>query len=128
MGPGSAAFACCGAESPVCSVIPSFMQEIKWRDLNSRKDPSRAQTFHWTERQPQLDLYAILEVSPTASPEVIRAAYRVLIEKHHPDKNPEPRRHFAEEISRELNHAYSILSDPQKRRTYDHAHSIYRRP
>ncbi|PYP93565.1 MAG: hypothetical protein DMG65_00325 [Candidatus Angelobacter sp. Gp1-AA117] len=104
------------------------MQEIKWRNLGSRKTSSQAQNVQWTERQPQPDLYAILEVSPAASPEVIKAAYRALIEKHHPDKNPEHRRHLAEEISRELNHAYSVLSDPQKRSAYDHANGIYRRP
>ena len=62
-------------------------------------------------------LYEILEVSPRASPAVIRAAYRCLAQRHHPDKNP----HSAEAGPRlaMFNLAYSVLSDPDQRRLYD---------
>ena len=96
------------------------MPEIKWRDLSFRENTSQANTSRWTEVQSQPDLYELLEVSPAASPEVIRAAYRALMEKYHPDKHPEHRRAWAEEISRQLNQAYAVLSNPQKRRAYDY--------
>jgi curved DNA-binding protein CbpA len=46
------------------------------------------------------------------------------MEKHHPDKSPESRRHIAEEIARLLNEAYAVLGDSQKRREYDRSHGI----
>ena len=62
-------------------------------------------------------LYEVLEVSPRASTEVIRAAYRCLAQHHHPDKNPGDE--IANERLAQINHAYAILSDPVKRRSYD---------
>jgi DnaJ-class molecular chaperone len=102
------------------------MPEIKWRDLN----PSQARqprNFRWTEVRAHRTLYEVLEVSPKASPEVIRAAYRAMMEKYHPDKHHERRRPWAEEVSRELNAAYAILSNPQKRSEYDFANGIVAR-
>jgi DnaJ-domain-containing protein 1 len=102
----------------------AFMQSIKWRDLCPERDTSQSQACRWTERPAGKNLYQVLEVCSSASPEVIRAAYRALMEKHHPDKNPEHCRSLAEEISCRLNHAYGVLSNPQKRRMYDLAHDI----
>jgi len=99
------------------------MPEIKWRDLNPTHS-KKPQAFSWTEVRTQRTLYDILEVSPQASAEVIRAAYRALMEKYHPDKHHESRRAWAEEISRELNAAYAILSNSQKRSEYDYANGI----
>jgi DnaJ-class molecular chaperone len=103
------------------------MSEIKWRDLSSTSNTAQAQTSNWTDVQHRSNLYELLEVSSAASQEVIRAAYRALMEKHHPDKNPEHRRATAEEISRQLNNAYAVLSDPRKRRDYDRANIIHPR-
>src|SRR5436190_16520325 len=100
------------------------MPEIKWRDLSLRENTSQARTFRRTEAPSQPNLYELLEVSSAASTEVIRAAYRALMEKYHPDKHPEHRRAWAEEISRQLNQAYAVLSNPQKRRAYDYANGI----
>ena len=100
------------------------MPEIKWRDLSFRENTSQAPTSRWTEQQSHPNFYELLEVSPAASTEVMRAAYRALMEKYHPDKHPEHRRAWAEEISLQLNQAYAVLSNPQKRRAYDYANGI----
>lgn len=62
-------------------------------------------------------LYELLEVSPHASAQVIRAAYRCLTQSSHPDKNPGA----VAAIERQtlLNQAYAVLSDPRKRWRYD---------
>ena len=66
------------------------------------------------------DYYAILEVSPTASPETIREQYLLLIQAWHPDKFPNPaQKAKAEEKCKQINSAYDVLKDAQKRSRYD---------
>jgi curved DNA-binding protein CbpA len=60
-----------------------------------------------------VDLYEILQVSHRADIEVIRAAYRVLARRYHPDVGGDARRMAA------VNEAWATLSDPLKRRRYD---------
>jgi len=62
--------------------------------------------------------YDNLQVSENASPEVIRGAYRYLSQKWHPDKNPD-RVEEAARITRVINAAYEVLSDPQRRKEHD---------
>jgi DnaJ-class molecular chaperone len=66
---------------------------------------------------PQPTLYETLEVSPQASPSVIRAAYRCLAQHHHPDKHPNS--DDAGQRLAQINFAYSVLADPVKRRRQD---------
>jgi len=63
------------------------------------------------------DYYEVLEVNQNASDTEIKKAYRRLALKHHPDKNPGDKK--AEDRFKELSEAYAVLSDPQKRATYD---------
>ncbi|MGY2490983.1 DnaJ domain-containing protein [Cupriavidus sp. CP313] len=60
--------------------------------------------------------YDNLKVSRNAPPDVIKAAYRVLSQRYHPDKNSSP---DATRIMKILNEAYAILGDPEARRRYD---------
>jgi molecular chaperone DnaJ len=63
------------------------------------------------------DYYQILEVPRTASAEDIKKAFRKLARKHHPDVNPGNK--AAEERFKQLNTAFEVLGDPQKRKLYD---------
>ncbi|MGC1182330.1 molecular chaperone DnaJ [Legionella sp.] len=65
----------------------------------------------------QRDYYELLEVSRTANDTEIKKAYRKLAMKYHPDRNSGDS--SAEEKFKEIQNAYSILSDPQKRAAYD---------
>ncbi len=63
------------------------------------------------------DYYEILGVQRGATPEELKAAFRKMALKYHPDRNPGD--HTAEEKFKELNEAYSVLSDPDRRAYYD---------
>ena len=63
------------------------------------------------------DYYEILGVSRNASAEEIKASYRKLAVKYHPDRNPDLPE--AEEMFKEASEAYSVLADSEKRARYD---------
>jgi molecular chaperone DnaJ len=65
----------------------------------------------------RMNYYEVLGVSREASDEDIKKAYRKLVFEHHPDRNPH--RTDADERIREINVAYEIVGDPEKRKTYD---------
>lgn len=78
-------------------------------------------------RTEERDLYGILGVAPDATQDQIRAAYRAAAKQNHPDR-------FASYVQRlratkrmqEINHAYGVLRDPQRRKAYDAAYSARR--
>ncbi|MEN9208297.1 MAG: DnaJ C-terminal domain-containing protein [Gloeomargarita sp. GMQP_bins_120] len=63
------------------------------------------------------DYYAVLGVSRDVSPEELKRVYRRLARQYHPDVNPN--NPAAEARFKEINEAYEVLSDPEKRRKYD---------
>lgn len=91
------------------------------------------QKFHYNQRQQQQrqtgykeetstkmeieDLYDILAVNRTATDREIKRAYLLKAKELHPDRNPGDKK--AEELFKKVNQAYSILSDPYKRKQYD---------
>ena len=69
------------------------------------------------------DYYKILGVDRKASADEIKSSYRKLALEHHPDRNPNDK--SAEERFKEINEAYQVLSDPEKRSHYDQLGSAY---
>jgi molecular chaperone DnaJ len=65
----------------------------------------------------QANLYDALGVPRNASAEEIKKAYRKLARQHHPDRNPGDE--AAETRFKEIQHAYDVLGDPEKRKQYD---------
>ena len=63
--------------------------------------------------------YEILQINQNASPEIIDKAYKTLAKKYHPDLQEESNKKQAEEILKEINEAYEILSNPDKKALYD---------
>jgi curved DNA-binding protein len=68
------------------------------------------------ETMAKSDYYQMLGVARDASQDDIKKAFRKLAMQYHPDRNPTPE---AEEKFKELNEAYAVLSDPEKRKQYD---------
>lgn len=69
------------------------------------------------------DFYKTLGVARDASAEDIKKAFRKLARQYHPDTNPDDKK--SEEKFKEVNEAYEVLSDPQKRKLYDNAGENY---
>ncbi|MFD2077707.1 molecular chaperone DnaJ [Actinopolymorpha cephalotaxi] len=76
-------------------------------------------TKEWLEK----DFYKVLGVSKDAKPEEIKKSYRKLARANHPDANRGDAK--AEERFKEVSEAYSVLSDPAKRKEYDEARSLF---
>src|SRR5439155_6623101 len=80
----------------------------------------------------QKNYYQLLHVSPQATQQEIKAAYRKLAFKYHPDRNKGNT--LTEAVLKEINEAYSVLSNPEKRKFYNASiavnnfHSKHRRP
>jgi curved DNA-binding protein len=69
------------------------------------------------------DYYKVLGVERSASADDVRKAYRKLAMQYHPDRNPGDKQ--SEERFKEVNEAYQVLNDPQKRARYDQLGGAY---
>lgn len=69
------------------------------------------------------DYYEVLGVKKEATPQEIRKAYKKLAIKWHPDKNPDNKEE-AENRFKEISEAYSVLSDPEKKKEYDNRDQV----
>jgi curved DNA-binding protein CbpA len=65
------------------------------------------------------DYYQVLGISKDASQDEIKKTFRKLAMRYHPDRNPQDKKQ-SEERFKEINEAYQVLSDEDKRRQYDH--------
>src|SRR5947207_697170 len=72
------------------------------------------------------DYYETLGVSKTASEDEIRTAFRKLARKYHPDVAKDKK--VAEEKFKQINEAYEVLSDPEKRKKYDQLGANWNQP
>lgn len=66
------------------------------------------------------DLYKVLGLLPEAEAEVIKASYKVLAQKYHPDKHPDKKALFTQ-IMTDLNEAHAVLCNAKRRKDYDAA-------
>ena len=69
------------------------------------------------------DYYEILGVSKNATEQQIKKSYRKLAMQYHPDRNPRNEK-WANEKFKEVNEAFSVVGDPEKRRQYDQFGSV----
>jgi curved DNA-binding protein CbpA len=74
-----------------------------------------------------VDYYQVLELERGASHEEVKRAFRRLAMRYHPDRNPQDTRQ-AEERFKQINEAYEVLGDEEKRRRYDYLASRPMRP
>jgi curved DNA-binding protein len=79
--------------------------------------PIRSLSGRSVTAMPDRDYYETLGVTKASTPEQIKKAYRGLARKHHPDVNPGDKK--AEGLFKEVQKAYDILSDAEKKKLYD---------
>ena len=114
---------------PECAVAVEFVERARAADRRAAArgeghgvDASGDDAAKGEEEDDEIDPYAVLGLSASATAEEVKAAFRKLALKTHPDKQAdatEDARAKAELAFQELNLAHALLSDPVKRRMYD---------
>ncbi len=101
--------------TPVCIIATAVLGE-QW--FRSPGDLSERQTLDAKITAMAKDYYQVLGLDRSASDSDIKKAYRRLAMKYHPDRNPGKEKEATERF-KEINEAYGILGDPEKRKQYD---------
>jgi molecular chaperone DnaJ len=94
---------------------------VTWREVKQSELPKPDEILCWRETasSSSSDYYRDLHIRRDASPMEIKAAYRRLALKYHPDLNRLSATEWAEVRMRQLNLAYQVLSSPDRRKAYD---------
>lgn len=89
---------------------------ISWSETGDRFD-----AIQWDDVpcSGNSDPYGVLGLDHDAGQTDIKAAYRSLMKKYHPDSRPSNQRRLSTEVSQRLNDAYETLKDPQRKAEYD---------
>ena len=103
------------ARGPVEQGLNASLQAAERRRPDGRPTRSFRRNVQ-TQKVRMADYYQLLQVPPDASAEDVKRAYRQLAREFHPDRNPDP---AARERMAEINRAYEVLSDPERRVRYD---------
>jgi hypothetical protein len=112
------------ADKQWAEVEPMLMtQEQLARWIHARDSAHQAPRRQPASMSPTL--YQVLQVDPSADPEIIEVAYKRLAMKHHPDMGGGPE---AQERMRQINAARDVLRDPARRAAYDRSLGIVRLP
>ena len=90
--------------------------------IGSKKESKDNKEFRESLQNSNLpDYYKILKISQDASQEEIKNQFRKLVKEWHPDRNPDP---STKEKMAEINKAYEVLSDEERRKNYDKYFSL----
>lgn len=73
-----------------------------------------------------VDAYDVLGVRPSADRDTLKAAYRRLAARHHPDRVPDDERADATARMQQINVAYGLVAEPVRRRQYDQLRALHR--
>ncbi|HYH10710.1 MAG TPA: J domain-containing protein [Thermomicrobiales bacterium] len=106
-------------------VEPALMTQEQLASWIRQQGQGRGRGIPGAVPRLQPTLYQVLQVDPSADPEIIDAAYRRLAMRYHPDRGGGTE---AQERMRQLNTARDILRDPRKRAAYDRTLGIVRLP
>ncbi len=93
--------------------------------MRGQRNPKGSNSYQPGQGQPpqnkpeEKSFYEILNVDKNASTKQIKDSWRKLVLVHHPDKLPEDKKAWGEEMIKEINEAYEVLSDPEKKKIYD---------
>ena len=95
----------------------SYQEQYQYYQKQQQQEGRKTYREETSRKVEMEDLYQLLAVSRTGTDKEIKRAYLLKAKELHPDRNPGDKK--AEELFKKVNQAYSILSDPYKRKQYD---------